>query len=93
METLDVHSSHHDQVAQLDWLVGEWIDEGPQSHVHFSCRWDESGNFPICDFSVRIAGRKAWSGTQRIGYDPLSGSSQSMGLRLGRRLFRRIFSS
>lgn len=73
IEAVDMHSSHHDQVAQLEFLVGEWVDEGPQSHVHFSCRWDESGNYLIRDFSVQVAGARAWSGTQRIGYDPLSG--------------------
>ena len=66
-------ASHHDHVQQLEWLVGEWIDEGSDSHVHFSCRWDESGNFLLRDFAVHIAGQKTITGTQRIGYDPVTG--------------------
>jgi uncharacterized protein (TIGR02246 family) len=65
------HATHHEQVGQLEWLVGEWISEGSASHVHFSCRWDETGNYLHRDFSVQVAGEKASSGTQRIGYDPL----------------------
>ncbi|HLJ12254.1 MAG TPA: SgcJ/EcaC family oxidoreductase [Planctomycetaceae bacterium] len=65
--------SHHEQVQQLSWLIGEWIDEGSSSHVHFSCRWDESQNFLLRDFAVHVAGQKAITGTQRIGYDPITG--------------------
>ena len=66
------HSTHHEQVGQLEWLVGEWISEGSVCHVHFSCRWDETGNYLLRDFSVHLAGEKTSSGTQRIGYDPLT---------------------
>jgi uncharacterized protein (TIGR02246 family) len=69
--------SNHDHVKQLEWLVGEWIDEGADSHVHFSCRWDEGGNYLIRDFEVHLAGQKTMSGTQRIGYDPISGHLKS----------------
>ena len=70
-------ASHHDQLEQLEWLVGEWIDEGAHSHVHFSCRWDDGGNFLLRDFEVHSAGEKTITGTQRIGYDPLSGHFKS----------------
>ena len=73
IEAADEHSSHHEQVQQLEWLVGEWIDEGSDSHVHFSCRWDDAGNFLLRDFEVRIAGQRTITGTQRIGYDPVTG--------------------
>ena len=66
-------ASHHDQVSQLAWLQGEWIGEGPRSHTHFSCRWDPSGNYLLRDFSIEVGGKKTVSGTQRIGYDPITG--------------------
>jgi len=66
------HSTHHEQVAQLEWLVGEWISEGSACQAHFSCRWDETGNYLHRDFSIQVAGDKTSSGTQRIGYDPLT---------------------
>ena len=71
------HASPHEQLKQLEWLVGEWIDEGAQSHVHFSCRWDDGGNFLLRDFEVHSAGQKTITGTQRIGYDPLSSHLKS----------------
>ncbi|HEY3966423.1 MAG TPA: SgcJ/EcaC family oxidoreductase [Planctomycetaceae bacterium] len=63
---------HRRQVKQLEWMVGEWVDEASDSHVHFSCRWDEGGNFLLRDFEVLRAGRKTITGTQRIGYDPIT---------------------
>lgn len=66
-------ANHHEQVQQLEWLIGDWIDEGADARVFFTCRWDESGNFLLRDFSVHVAGQKAMTGTQRIGYDPVTG--------------------
>lgn len=69
--------SHHEHVKQLDWMVGEWVDEAADSHIHFTCRWDDSENFLLRDFEVQQAGQKTMSGTQRIGYDPITGLLKS----------------
>lgn len=71
------HPAPHEQLQQLAWLVGEWIDEGAHAHVHFSCRWDAGGNFLIRDFEVHSAGGKTITGTQRIGFDALNGHFKS----------------
>ncbi len=71
------HPTHHEQLQQLEWMLGEWIDEGSQSRVHFSCRWDSSGNFLHRDFEVHTAAGKTITGTQRIGYDSLNGLLKS----------------
>jgi uncharacterized protein (TIGR02246 family) len=67
------HASHHEQVRQLEFLVGDWVNQGGHSDVHFTCRWDEGLNFLVRDFAVHVAGQKTMTGTQRIGYDPLTG--------------------
>lgn len=64
--------SHHAKVSQLEWLVGEWLGEGAHFQVHFSCRWDESKNYLLRDFKVESGGPRPLTGTQRIGYDPLT---------------------
>jgi uncharacterized protein (TIGR02246 family) len=71
-ETAAHPANHREQVAQLAWLIGDWINEGSTCRVHFTCRWDETQNYLIRDFSVHVAGEKSSSGTQRIGYDPLT---------------------
>jgi uncharacterized protein (TIGR02246 family) len=62
----------HDRLEELAWLIGDWVDESPQAVVHSSCRWDDSGNFLIQDFEIRIGGSTALSGTMRIGWDAVN---------------------
>ncbi|TXT21704.1 MAG: hypothetical protein FD138_4003 [Planctomycetota bacterium] len=64
---------HRSQLQQLDWLVGDWVDEGDDSIVVFSCQSVDNGNFLLRKFTIQIAGQEAMSGTQRIGWDPLTG--------------------
>ena len=68
---------HRAELQQLDWLNGDWIDEGDESIVSFSCQPTDNGNFLLRKFSIQIAGREAMSGTQRIGWDPLMGKLRS----------------
>ena len=64
---------HQTQLKQLEWLVGDWVDEGDDSIVTFSCESADGGNFLVRKFSVVVAGQEAMAGTQRIGWDPLTG--------------------
>lgn len=61
-----------DRLQELAWMVGEWIEEGPESVVKSVCRWDESGSYLLHDFSIQIEGSPQSSGSMRIGWDPLS---------------------
>jgi uncharacterized protein (TIGR02246 family) len=62
----------HEHLKQLGWLVGDWVEEGGDSLVSTSCRWDESKNFLLSEYTVKVAGQTSMSGTQRIGWDPLT---------------------
>ncbi|MFM9964896.1 MAG: YybH family protein [Planctomycetaceae bacterium] len=64
---------HRSQLQQLDWLTGDWVDEEDDSIVVFSCQSVDSGNFLLRKFNIQVAGKDAMSGTQRIGWDPLTG--------------------
>jgi uncharacterized protein (TIGR02246 family) len=59
----------HARLTRLAWLIGEWIDESAESTMHTTTRWSEDSNFIVSDFTIRVAGRKVMSGTQRIGWD------------------------
>jgi uncharacterized protein (TIGR02246 family) len=64
---------HRAQLQQLEWLLGDWVDEDDDSIVEFTCQAVDNGNFLLRQFTVKIAGEEAMSGTQRIGWDPVSG--------------------
>jgi uncharacterized protein (TIGR02246 family) len=65
-------SPHHRLEQNLAWLVGEWIDEGPDSDVHTVCKWHDNGNFLMQEFQVNVGGEIAMSGTMRIGWDAVA---------------------
>ena len=67
----------HDHLQELAWLVGDWIEESPDSAVKSSVRWDETGNYLIQDFVLHVAGAANVSGSTRIGWDALRGHLKS----------------
>lgn len=71
-EEADPLISPHDRLRDLEWMIGDWVDEGPDSHVRVNCRWSEDGNFLMRSFTVKLQGKPVMSVTQRIGWDPLA---------------------
>jgi uncharacterized protein (TIGR02246 family) len=61
----------HDRLKELEWLVGDWINESQAAVVSTSCRWAKGGNFLDREFTMKTEGQPVLSGTQRIGWDPL----------------------
>jgi uncharacterized protein (TIGR02246 family) len=64
--------SAHDHLKDLEWMLGEWLNESDDELVSTTCTWSDNGSFLIRQFDVKIAGTVALSGTQRIGWDPLN---------------------
>ncbi|HLJ11615.1 MAG TPA: SgcJ/EcaC family oxidoreductase [Planctomycetaceae bacterium] len=64
---------HREELRQLEWLTGDWVDEAEDSIISFSCRAVDDGNFLVRDFTVTVAGEEVMHGSQRIGWDPLTG--------------------
>jgi uncharacterized protein (TIGR02246 family) len=71
-EEHDAGMAHHDRLKDLEWLLGEWLDQNSDSTVHVSCRWSDDKNFLLRDFTIHIQGRPVMTVSQRIGWDPLT---------------------
>jgi hypothetical protein len=61
----------------LSWVVGDWVDEGPEGRTAISFRWSEDGNFLIGEYTMSAAGAGESKSTQRIGWDPVAGQLRS----------------
>ena len=57
-------------LRDLEWLVGDWVDEREDGKVASTVRWDEGRKFLVRKYSVQIAGEPSRSGTQWIAWDP-----------------------
>jgi uncharacterized protein (TIGR02246 family) len=64
--------SHHERLKELEWLVGDWVEESADAVVTTSIEWADNQNFLVRTFDVRVKGKPALTGTQRIGWDPLT---------------------
>ena len=75
--TVPNQRQHRAQVKQLDWMIGDWVHEGNDAVVEFSCKAVDNGNFLLRSFTIRIAGQEAMSGSQRIGWNAQAGNLHS----------------
>jgi uncharacterized protein (TIGR02246 family) len=62
----------HERLKDLEWMVGEWVDEGADSVVRVDCRWSDDSNYLIRTFTVKQHGKPVMTVSQRIGWDPLA---------------------
>ncbi len=61
----------HERLKDLEWLLGDWVNESDDATVFTSCVWAKGGAFIDREFTMKTRGMSVLSGTQRIGWDPL----------------------
>jgi uncharacterized protein (TIGR02246 family) len=69
--------SPYDRLKDLEWMVGEWVDESDNNRVQSNIRWADNQSFLVRTYNIEIQGEKASSGTMFIGWDPQSGQVKS----------------
>lgn len=69
--------SNHERLQELEWLIGEWLEEDEGMLVATSCKWGENRNYLLQDFTIRIGGQPPITGATRIGWDPLTQQTKS----------------
>ena len=63
-------ASTADALKELEWLVGEWVDDSGDVKVATTFRWTDSQAFLLRSFNVETKEGVAMTGTQVIGWDP-----------------------
>lgn len=71
-DDVDPAVSPHDRLKDLEWMVGDWVDEGEDSLVRLNCRWADDGNYLLRSFTVHHQGKQVLSVSQRIGWDSVA---------------------
>jgi uncharacterized protein (TIGR02246 family) len=67
----DLTDAEQTPLAELEWMVGEWIDKSDDSTVETNVQWTANGKFLTRNFRVLTPGNEDFTGTQVIGWDPL----------------------
>ena len=62
--------SHYEELKELEFLVGSWVDSDDQATIQTDCEWTKNRNFLTRSFAVIIGDQVDMSGMQVIGWDP-----------------------
>jgi len=66
-----------ERLKELEWMVGNWVDESGENKVSSNVRWADNKSYLIRTYQVDIKNEKTSSGTMFIGWDPQNGQIKS----------------
>jgi uncharacterized protein (TIGR02246 family) len=69
-EDVPVALSHYEQLKDLEWMIGTWVDADDQARIETTCQWTRNKNFITRSFTVLVEDRVDMAGMQVIGWDP-----------------------
>ncbi|NLE38815.1 MAG: SgcJ/EcaC family oxidoreductase [Pirellulaceae bacterium] len=76
-EETPVAPPRHGQLKELEWMIGEWVDQDEQSRIDTHCQWTRNQNFMIRWFTLAARDRIEMAGVQIIGWDPAANRIRS----------------
>ena len=62
--------SHYEQLKELEWMIGDWVDQAGEGVVATECHWARNNNFIVRSFTVSVGMSIDMAGMQIIGWDP-----------------------
>jgi uncharacterized protein (TIGR02246 family) len=62
--------SHYEQLKELEWMLGTWVDGDDHASIETTCQWTRNKNFITRSFTVSVEDRIDMTGMQLIGWDP-----------------------
>jgi len=65
-------SAPNSHLKPLEWLLGEWVAKHDDSAIIVSTDWCDDGHFILREFAIARENGETISGTQRIGWDPIT---------------------
>jgi uncharacterized protein (TIGR02246 family) len=60
----------YERLKELEWMVGEWVDESDDARVSSSVRWGQGKAYLVRDYSVQVKGEPETGGLMVIALDP-----------------------
>jgi uncharacterized protein (TIGR02246 family) len=69
--------SPYERLKELEWMVGDWVDESEDVQVTSTVRWGKSEAYLVREYSVEVKGEPTTSGLMIIAWDPQSAQIKS----------------
>ncbi|MCU0720237.1 MAG: DUF4440 domain-containing protein [Pirellula sp.] len=64
----------NEALQELQWLIGEWVNEGSDAKVQLTFQWSADTNFILGSYSIKTDDGELSTSTQRIGWDASQGT-------------------
>jgi uncharacterized protein (TIGR02246 family) len=64
--------SSYEQLKELEWMMGSWIDQDENATIQTDCQWTKNQNFINRSFAVVVGDQVDLAGMQIIGWDPVA---------------------
>lgn len=64
--------SNYEHLKELEWMIGDWIDEDENVTIETDCDWTKNRNYITRSFAMAIGDRIDKSGMQIVGWDPVN---------------------
>ena len=64
--------SNYEQLKELEWMIGSWIDQDESATIQTDCEWTKNQNFITRSFAVVVGDQVDMAGMQIIGWDPVA---------------------
>lgn len=64
--------NQYQHLKELEWLIGDWVDQDDDVEIQSIYRWDKLKNFIYQKFSIQAEGTSELEGSQVIGWDPIA---------------------
>ncbi len=71
-ESVPVIYSNYNRLKDLEWMIGNWVDQDDEARIETTCHWTKNQNFINRAFTVSIKDQIELSGIQIIGWDSAS---------------------
>ena len=62
--------AHYEKLRELEWMIGDWVDQAGEGVVTTECHWARNKNFILRSFTVSVGMAIDMGGMQIIGWDP-----------------------
>jgi uncharacterized protein (TIGR02246 family) len=69
--------SSYDRLSELEWMVGDWVDESENVKSTSSVTWADNDSFLVRTYKIEVKGEKPTTGTMFVGWDPQTGQIKS----------------
>ncbi len=66
-----------DRLKELEWMVGDWVDQNSDMKIHSTIRWGENKAYLTRSTSVHVGEVKSHSSLMIVGWDPQVGQIRS----------------